>query len=89
MVDVAVYAEDGAAVDEDLGEDVEDRVVDFARRWKHKGDECHDDATGEKDDGCPFLDSRPLPTSPYMGGVRLWGILIHRTSILRLEANPT
>ena len=31
--DVTVYSEDTSAVDEDLGEDIEDRVVDFARRW--------------------------------------------------------
>ena len=56
LVDVGINAEDGAAVDEDLGEDVEDAVVDFARRWKHEGDECHDDSTGEKDDGCPLFE---------------------------------
>ena len=33
LVDVGINAEDGAAVDEDLGEDVEDAVVDFAWRW--------------------------------------------------------
>ena len=53
--DVAVYAKDASAVDEDLGEDVEDTVVDFAGWWEHEGDECHDDATGEKDDGGQFL----------------------------------
>ena len=63
VVDVAVYAEDGAAVDEDLGEDVEDAVVDFSGRWKHEGDESHDDATGEEDDGGQFFE-RPLPTFP-------------------------
>ena len=56
--DVTVYAKDTSAVDKDLGEDEEDRVVDFARRWEHEGDECHDDATGEKDDGCPFFEFR-------------------------------
>ena len=55
---VTVYAKDTSAVDEDLGEDEEDRVVDFARRWEHEGDECHDDATGEKDDGSPFFEFR-------------------------------
>ena len=53
--DVAVDAEYGAAVDKDLCEDVEDTVVDFAGWWEHEGDECHDDATGEKDDGGQFL----------------------------------
>ena len=33
LVDVGINAEDGAAVDEDLGEDVEDAVVDFSGRW--------------------------------------------------------
>ena len=55
---VTVYAKDTSAVDEDLGEDVEDTVVDFAGWWEHEGDECHDDATGEKDDGCPFFEFR-------------------------------
>lgn len=54
--DVTVDAKDASAVDEDLGEDVEDAVVDFSGRWKHEGDECHDDATGEKDDSCPFFE---------------------------------
>ena len=49
--DVTVYSEDTSAVDENLGKDVEDAVVDFSGRWKHEGDECHYDATGEKDDG--------------------------------------
>lgn len=56
LVDVGINAEDGAAIDQNLGEDVEDAVVDFAGRWKHEGDECHDDSTGEKDDGCPFFE---------------------------------
>ena len=55
---VTVYAKDTSAVDEDLGEDVEVRVVDFAGWWEHEGDECHDDATGEEDDGCPFFEFR-------------------------------
>ena len=55
---VTVYAKDTSAVDEDLGEDVEDRVVDFARWWEREGDECHDDATGKEDDGCPFFEFR-------------------------------
>lgn len=54
--DVTVYAKDTSAVDKDLGEDVEDAVVDFAWRWEHEGDECHDDATGEKDDGGPLFE---------------------------------
>ena len=54
--DVTVYAKDASAVDEDLGEDVEDRVVDFARRWHQQGNKGEDDAEGEKDDGCPFFD---------------------------------
>ena len=33
LVDVGINAEDGAAVDENLGEDVEDAVVDFSGRW--------------------------------------------------------
>ena len=33
VVDVGINAEDGAAIDENLGEDVEDAVVDFAGRW--------------------------------------------------------
>ena len=61
--DVAVDTKDATAVDEDLGEDVEDRVVDFSGRWEHEGNECHDDATGEEDDGGQFFE-RPLPTSP-------------------------
>ena len=56
VVDVIINAEDGAAVDKNLGEDVEDAVVDFAGRWKHEGDECHDDTTGEKDDSCPLFE---------------------------------
>lgn len=55
---VTVYAKDTSAVDENLGEDEEDRVVDFARWWEHEGDECHDDATGEKDDGSPLFEFR-------------------------------
>ena len=55
LVDVGINAEDGAAVDEDLGEDVEDAVVDFAGRWHQQGNKGEDDAEGEKDDGCPFL----------------------------------
>ena len=53
---VTVYAKDTSAVDEDLGEDVEDRVVDFARRWHQQGNKGEDDADGEKDDGCPSFD---------------------------------
>ena len=56
--DVTIYSKDTSAVDEDLGEDVEDRVVDFSGWWEHEGDECHDDATGEKDDGCPLFEFR-------------------------------
>ena len=56
--DVTVYAKDASAVDEDLGEDVEDRVVDFARRWHQQGNKGEDDAEGEKDDGCPFFEFR-------------------------------
>lgn len=33
LVDVRINAEDGAAVDKNLGEDVEDAVVDFSGRW--------------------------------------------------------
>ena len=55
---VTVYAKDTSAVDEDLGEDVEDRVVDFARRWHQQGNKGEDDAEGEKDDGCPFFEFR-------------------------------
>ena len=43
---VTVYAKDTSAVDEDLGEDVEDRVVDFARRWHQQGNKGEDDAEG-------------------------------------------
>ena len=32
--------------------------MDFAGWWEHEGDECHDDATGEKDDGCPLFEFR-------------------------------
>ena len=56
--DVTVYSKDTSAVDEDLGKDVEDRVVDFAGRWEHEGDECHDDATGKEDDGSPLFEFR-------------------------------
>ena len=56
--DVTIYSKDTSAVDEDLGKDVEDRVVDFAGRWEHKGDECHDDATGKEDDGSPLFEFR-------------------------------
>ena len=56
--DVTVYAKDTSAVDEDLGKDVEDWVVDFAGRWEHEGDECHDDATGKEDDGSPLFEFR-------------------------------
>ena len=56
--DVTVYTKDTSAVDEDLGEDVEDRVVDFARRWHQQGNKGEDDAEGEKDDGCPFFEFR-------------------------------
>ena len=55
---VTVYAKDTSAVDEDLGEDVEDSVVDFSGRWEHEGDEGHDDATGEEDDGGPLFEFR-------------------------------
>lgn len=64
--DVTVYTKDTSAVDKDLGEDVKDAVMNFAGRWEHKGDECHDDATGEEDDG----GNGPLPSSPR-GGVGL------------------
>ena len=37
--DVTVYSEDTSAVDEDLGEDVEDAVVDFTRRGHQQGNE--------------------------------------------------
>ena len=33
VVDVGINAEDGAAIDQNLGEDVEDAVVDFSGRW--------------------------------------------------------
>lgn len=56
--DVTVYTKDTSAVDEDLGEDVEDRVVDFARRWHQQGNKGEDDAEGEKYDGCPFFEFR-------------------------------
>ena len=56
--DVTVYAKDTSAVDEDLGEDEEDRVVDFAGRWHQQGNKGEDDATGEKDDGCPLFEFR-------------------------------
>ena len=55
---VTVYAKDTSAVDEDLGEDEEDRVVDFARRWHQQGNKGEDDAEGEKDDGCPLFEFR-------------------------------
>ena len=51
-----VDTEDAAGVDEDLGEDVEDAVVDFARREHQQGHEGEDDAEGEKDDGCPLFE---------------------------------
>ena len=56
--DVTVYAKDTSAVDEDLGEDVEDRVVDFAGRWHQQGNKSEDDAEGEEDDGSPFFEFR-------------------------------
>ena len=56
--DVTVYAKDTSAVDEDLGEDEEDRVVDFAGRWHQQGNKGEDDAEGEKDDGSPLFEFR-------------------------------
>lgn len=32
--------------------------MDFAGRWEHEGDECHDDATGKEDDGSPLFEFR-------------------------------
>ena len=55
LVDVGINAEDGAAIDQNLGEDVEDAVVDFSGRWHQQGNKGEGDAEGEKDDGCPFL----------------------------------
>ena len=54
--DVTVYSEDTSAVDEDLGEDVEDRVVDFAWRGEEECCDCHRHSCDKKDDGCQFLD---------------------------------
>ena len=56
--DVTVYTKDTSAVDEDLGKDVEDAVVNFSGWWEHEGDECHDDATGEEGDGGPLFEFR-------------------------------
>ena len=56
FVDVTVDTKYRAAVDEDLGEDVEDAVVDFARREHQQGHEGEDDAEGEENDGGQFLD---------------------------------
>ena len=33
LINVGIDAKDTSAVDEDLGEDVEDAVVDFSGRW--------------------------------------------------------
>ena len=64
--DVTVYAKDASAVDEDLGEDVEDRFVNFAGWWNQQSYESEDDSEGEEDDG----GNGPLPSSPR-GGVGL------------------
>ena len=58
-VDVAVYAEDRAAVDQDLGEDVEHRVMDLSWRWHQQSYECQYDAERQEPDGCPLLKIGP------------------------------
>lgn len=58
-VDVAVNAEDRAAVDQDLGEDVEHRVMDFSWRWHQQSYECQDDAERQEPYGCPLFKIGP------------------------------
>lgn len=52
-----VDAEDAAGVDEDLGEDVEDAVVDFAGRGEEQCYEGEDDAEDEHRYGGVFFES--------------------------------
>lgn len=59
-------SQDATTVDENLGEDEENWIVDFTGRWHQKGNEGEDDAEGEEHDGGQFLEWSPLPTSPFL-----------------------
>lgn len=56
--DVAVDAEDTTAVDENLGEEVEHRVMNLSRRGHSEGDECHHYASCQEHDGGKLLEIR-------------------------------
>ena len=74
-LNVTLYSEDTSAVDKDLGEDVEDGVVYFARRRYQKGHEGEDDTEGKEHDGGPFLYAH---STHAMGGERILSVMIHR-----------
>lgn len=58
LIDVGIYAKDTSAINKDLCEDVEHRVMDFSRRWHQQGDKSEDDAETEEHDGGELLEVR-------------------------------
>ncbi len=51
MANVRIDTEDGTAIDKNLGEDVEDTVMDFTWRRHQQSNEGEDDAKDEEHDG--------------------------------------
>lgn len=57
LADVGINATDRATIDEDLGEDVDDAVVNLARWWKEESYESHRHTSDEEDDGRELLEA--------------------------------
>ena len=57
LIDVGIDATDRAAVDENLGEDVDDGVVNLARWRKEESYESHRHSGDKEDDGRELLEA--------------------------------